>query len=74
MKRLATSLFLSIFFLTILHAAPVDSDRARTAAVNWMLARGGGEYASLSVDGVFPFSREGVITHYIINLAPDGRC
>ena len=72
MKRLATSLFLSIFFLTILHAAPVDSDRARTAAVNWMLARGGGEYASLSVDGVFPFSREGVITHYIINLAPDG--
>ncbi len=72
MKRFVTTLLLALSFLSLLHAAPVDQQRARTVAINWMLTRGGSEYAALSVSAVFPVSREGVLTHYIVNLLPDG--
>jgi hypothetical protein len=73
MKRFATTLLLlGLCFLTTLDAAPVDAERAARAAVHWMLARGGSEYTALSVDAVYPFTRDGVTTHYIVNLAPRG--
>ncbi len=72
MKRIATTLLLTLCFLSMLHAAPVDRGRAERAAVNWMLSRGGGEYATLSVAAVYPFARSGVTTHYIVNLSPRG--
>ncbi|MBE0643571.1 MAG: C10 family peptidase [Bacteroidetes bacterium] len=72
MKRFVTTILLALSFLSLLHAAPVDQQRARTVAVNWMMTRGGSEYSTISVSDVYPFSREGVVTHYIMNLQPDG--
>ncbi|MFA6233484.1 MAG: C10 family peptidase, partial [Bacteroidota bacterium] len=72
MKRFATILLLSLCFLSLLHAAPVDQQRARTVAVNWMLTRGGSEYTTLSASQLFAFPRDGVVTHYVVNLLPDG--
>lgn len=72
MKRLATTLLLSLFFLTLLHAGPVDRERAARTAVTWMQAYGGGEHTALSAHELHPFVRDGVTAYYIVNLAPDG--
>ncbi|MFZ1728495.1 MAG: C10 family peptidase [Bacteroidota bacterium] len=72
MKRLAATLLLTLCFLSLMHAEPVDQQRARTVAVNWMLTHGGSEYSALSASDLFPFSRDGIVTHFVVNLIPDG--
>lgn len=72
MKRLATTLLLSLFFLSILTAAPVDEETAHRAAVQWVMNNGTFESSTVTVLETYPFSHDGIRTHYIINLAPDG--
>lgn len=72
MKRIATTLLLSLFFLTLLHAGPVDRERAARTAVTWMQVYGNGEHSSLSAHELHPFTVQGVTVYYIVNLAPDG--
>ena len=71
MKRLATTLLLSLLFLSVLTAAPVDEETARRAAVQWIQINGNGESSSPAVREAFPFSHNGTVTHYIVNMAPD---
>ncbi|MBN1448735.1 MAG: thiol protease/hemagglutinin PrtT [Bacteroidetes bacterium] len=72
MKRLATILALSLFFLSILHAAPVDRETARQAAEQWMLQNVRSEHSGFLTEEIFAFTRDEVTTHYLVNLIPGG--
>jgi len=72
MKRIAAILILSLFFLSIMHAAPVDRETAVRVAEHWMLQHSDEYASSFLADEVFAFTHEGITTHYIVNLAPDG--
>ena len=72
MKRIAAILILSLFFLSIMHASPVDRETAGRVAEHWMMQHDRNDASSFSADDVFAFTHEGVTTYYIVNLAPDG--
>jgi hypothetical protein len=72
MKRLIATVLLSLFFISILSAAPVDEQTARLAATRWMLLSANGESTDHTVDAVYTMSSDGLTACYIINLLPSG--
>jgi hypothetical protein len=72
MKRIVTTLLLSLFLLTTLSAAPVDRETAQRAALQWMRQHAEASSELQAVDAMHVFEHRGQDAFYIVNMQPRG--